>query len=207
MIKNIIFDMGQVLIYFDPDIFIERVGVDDPADKALLKREIYKSVEWARMDRGSLTEEEALQLMCGRLPERLHAAARKLTAEWDRPMLPVQGMAKLVKELKENGYGIYLLSNASLRQKCYWEDIPGSEYFDGRVVSAEEKLVKPQPEIYRLICERYGLLPGECVFIDDSTLNAEGAYCCGITPIVFHDDVSELREKLAELGVNIDPEA
>ena len=195
--------MGQVLLKFDPDVFIERVGIDDPEDVKLIKRVVYKSVEWARMDRGSLSEEQACEIICGKLPERLHKAVRSLTAEWHRPMMPVEGMAELVKELKAAGYGIYLLSNAALGQKDYWHDIPGSEYFDGRVVSAEEGLVKPQPEIYRLICERYGLVPSECVFIDDAIQNAEGAYFCGINPIVFHMDVAELRQELNNLGVKV----
>ena len=203
MIKNVIFDMGQVLVKFDPQYFIERAGITDPEDIKTIDREVYKSLDWARMDRGSLTEAEGLRNMCARLPERLHEAARKLTLEWERPILPIDGMAGIIKELHENGYKIYLLSNASYRQIEYWHKIPGSEYFDGRVVSADEKLVKPQPEIYKLICDRYNLVPGECVFIDDSQLNCEGAYYSGLETIVFHLDAAELRQKLADLGVNI----
>ncbi len=201
MIKNIIFDMGQVLIKFDGEYFISRVGIKDAGDKKLLMREVYKSVEWAMMDRGSISDAEAAELMCRRLPERLHEAVRKLTLEWDRPIMPVEGMADLIKELKESGYGIYLLSNASLKQKEYWRSIPGSEYFDGRVVSAEEKLVKPQPEIYRLICERYDLTPEESVFIDDAPANCEAACLCGLNAVVFHGDQQELRDKLRALGI------
>jgi len=201
MIKNIIFDMGRVLIQFDQDYFIEKIGITDPEDKVLLKRAVFYSLEWARMDRGSLTDEEACQIMCSKLPERLHEAVELLTCKWDRPILPIEGMAELVKELKEKGYKIYLLSNASIRQRKYWDQVPGSEYFDGTVISAEEKLVKPQPEIYKLICDRFNLVPSECVFIDDAINNCEGAFLCGINPIVFHGDVTETREKLAELGV------
>lgn len=203
MIKNIIFDMGNVLARFDPEMFLDRVGVTDAADRALLMREVYRSLEWARMDRGSLTDEEAAELMCGRLPERLHETVRSLTCRWDRPILPVPGMKELAAELKEKGYGVFLLSNASLRQHEYWGRIPGSEYFDGTVVSADVGLVKPQPEIFALACERFSLVPGECVFIDDSTLNAEGAFYYGMNAVVFHDDVAELREKLSALGVDV----
>ena len=65
------------------------------------------------------------------------------------------------------------------------------------------KLVKPQPEIYRLLCERFSLEPDECVFIDDATGNAEGAFLCGMHPIVFHGDAGELRRKLREEGVPV----
>ncbi len=102
MIRNIVFDMGNVLLYFDRDYFIARLGIEG-ADKGLLKREVFLSLEWARMDRGSMTDEEAAQSICQRLPERLHDAAWKLVQMWDRPILPVPGMYELVKELKGKG--------------------------------------------------------------------------------------------------------
>ena len=202
MIRNIVFDMGQVLLRFLPDLFIERLGVEGE-DKKLLNREVFRSLEWARMDRGSLTDEEAAEIICRRVPERLHDAVHKLVAMWDRPILAVEGTEELIAELKEKGYGIYLLSNASYRQHDYWPKLPASRYFDGTLVSADVKLVKPQPEIYRLLCETFSLVPDECVFIDDAINNAEGAFLCGMHPIVFHDDVPELRARLRELGVPV----
>ena len=200
MYKHIIFDMGNVLLRFDPDLFIERAGVSG-ADKTLLKREVYQSLEWARMDRGSLTEQEAGDLICARLPERLHDAVRKLVAFYDRPILGFDGMYDLISELKGKGYGIYLLSNASLCQHDYWPRLPESKLFDGTLISADVKLVKPQPEIYLLLLQRFGLRAHECLFIDDSIINIEGAYYCGIDGVVFHGDVPELREKLMRKGV------
>lgn len=181
MIKNIVFDMGKVLIRFEPELFMEHVGVAEE-DRELLLREVYQSLEWARMDRGSLTDSEAAEIMCRRLPQRLHTQVHRLVDQWDRPILPVEGMAELVKELKDAGYRIYLLSNASLRQHVYWPRIPGSEYFDGTLVSADEKLVKPQFEIYRRLFEKFSLQPEQCLFIDDSPMNIEASFCCGIFP-------------------------
>ena len=203
MIKNIIFDMGNVLIYFDRNKFMDAVGITDPEERRYIANEVYLSLEWSRMDRGSLTDAEAAEIMCSRMPEKYHDAVNRLVKEWDRPILPIPGMAELVRQLKEKRYGIYLLSNASYHQHDYWPEIPGSEYFDGTLVSADVKLVKPQPEIYRLLCEKFSLIPGECVFIDDSTPNAEGAFYCGMRAIVFHNDVDELRGKLRLLGVEI----
>lgn len=202
MIRNIIFDMGNVLIRFEPDVFLERAGVTG-ADKTLLLREVFRSLEWARMDRGSLTDGEAAELICARVPERLRDAVWKLVTFWDRPILEVDGMRALIEELKSLNYGIYLLSNASLRQHEYWPRIPASRYFDGTLISADVKLVKPQPEIYRALCERFALKPEECFFIDDAIINIEGAYCCGIAGAVFHDDVRELRRALNAAGVPV----
>lgn len=202
MIKNIVFDMGQVLIRFDTDVFMDRIGVA-PEDKPLLRREVFQSVEWSRMDRGSLTDEEAAAIIRARVPERLGEAVDKLVAMWDRPILEIPGMYELVEELKTNGYKIYLLSNASLRQHEYWPRIPCSRFFDGTLISSDVKLVKPQPEIFLLLCMKFGLRAEECFFVDDATLNCEAAHLVGMTPAVFHGDADEIRRKLIAAGVNV----
>lgn len=202
MVKNIVFDMGNVLLRFDRDYFLDAAGVEGE-DRKILMNNVYLSVEWARMDRGSMTEVEAAASMCCHIPERLHEKAHLLVDRWDRPILPVEGMASLVRELKAAGFGIYLLSNASYRQHEYCPRIPGSEYFDGTLISADVKYVKPEPEIYRLLYKKYGLIPEECVFIDDSAANIEGAERTGMPGIVFHGDAAELREKLRGFGVKL----
>lgn len=201
MIKNIIFDMGNVLIKFDKKCFLEAVNVS-PEDNALLEREVYVSVEWAMMDRGTLTEKEAAERMCARLPERLHEKVHQLVDEWDRPILPMSGMAELAGELKAKGYRLFLLSNASYRQHEYWSEIPGSEYFEDTLISADVKLVKPQPEIYLMALHKFNAKPEESVFIDDATNNVEGAVYCGMEGIVFHGDTDELKKKLNAIGVD-----
>ena len=202
MIKKILFDMGQVLIRFDQKYFIKRLGIED-ADLDLLLREVYRSVEWVQMDRGTLREEDAFRSISKRLPERLHDAAWKLICMWDRPILEVAGMYELVEELKGLGYGIYLLSNASVRQHDYWPRIPASRFFDGKLISADVHVIKPQPEIYRLCLEKFGLQAEECFFIDDAPANIEGALCCGIAGAVFHGDAKLLRSQLRTAGIPV----
>ena len=202
MIRNIVFDMGQVLLRFEPLLFMERLGVQGE-DRELLHREVFKSLEWARMDRGSLTDAEAAEIICRRVPGRLHEAVEKLVSFWDRPILEIEGSFALVEELKALGYKIFLLSNASLRQHDYWPRVPASRFFDGTLISADVKLVKPQPEIYRLLFERFSLKPEECFFIDDAIGNVEGAFYCGMPGAVFHGDYREIRQKLREAGVPV----
>lgn len=202
MIKNILFDMGQVLIRFDQAFFINRLGIDGD-DRDLLMREVFRSVEWVRMDRGTLREEEAFESIAPRLPHHLHDAARKLLCMWDRPILEIEGMYELVAELKEKGYGIYLLSNASVRQHDYWPRVPASRFFDGTLISADVKVIKPQPEIYRLCLEKFGLKAEECFFIDDSPANIEGSMNCGISGAVFHGSAALLRKDLRSAGIDV----
>lgn len=203
MIRNVLFDMGNVLIHFDRKAFLDRLEISD-AEKQLLMREVFLSVEWVQMDRGTLTEPEAERRMCARLPEKLHSAVHSLVSLWDVPMMPIAGMAELVEELKNNGYGIYLLSNASYRQHEYWPRIPGWQFFDGKIISADEKVMKPHPDYYLRALDRFGLLPGECVFIDDVPANIEGAMYCGIPGIVFHGDAQLLRGQLQAYGIALE---
>lgn len=202
MIKNILFDMGNVLIHFDRQAFLSRLDIREE-EKQLLLREVFLSVEWVQMDRGTLAEPEAEARMRKRLPEYLHRAVHALVSCWDEPMLPVEGMAELVEELKGKGYRIYLLSNASIRQHDYWHKIPGWQFFDGKIISADEKVMKPHPDYYLRAMERFCLIPGECFFIDDVPANIEGALYCGIPGTVFHKDVALLRSQLRGAGVDV----
>ena len=117
--------------------------------------------------------------------------------------MPVPGMAELVRELRALGYGIYLLSNASSALNLYFERIPGSECFDGKLVSADVKLMKPFPEIYELLYSRFGLNPEECWFVDDNAANIEIARMTGMNGSVFYDDVARLRRELQAQGIPV----
>lgn len=204
MIRNLVFDMGNVLIHYIPQVFMDRLGV--PAeDQPLLAREVFGSVEWIRMDRGTLGQEEAVAAMEARLPRRLWEYARRLVLGWwlDGPLMPVEGMAVLLEELKGLGYGLYLLSNATVRQPEYFPGIPGSQFFDGAVISAHWKVLKPEREIYEILFREYGLEPSECFFVDDLNINVEGALCAGMDGYIFDGDVGRLRQALCRAGVPV----
>ena len=203
MIKNILIDMGNVLVCWDPGLFIKRLGLPE-ADSRLLMNEVFRSVEWIQLDRGILDDEGALSKMYQRIPERLHDAVRQLVTSWEEPLIPMQETDQLVKELSENGYGLYLLSNASLRHGSYWPKFPVAQYFgDHLMISSTWKLLKPEAAFYEKALSLFGLLPEECVFIDDNPSNVEGAIYLGIHGIVYNQDTRELRSKLRELGVRI----
>ncbi len=201
MIRTIVFDMGGVLLSFDHAQLIRDAGVTDPADAALVDDEVLCSLEWVRLDRGSMDREEGLHAMCARLPERLRSAGEHLVTSWFRPLRPIPGMADLVRELKALGYPLYLLSNAGTNQKDYWPLIPGSECFDGTLISADVGLLKPEAEIYRLLYGTFSLRPEDCFFIDDSPGNIEGAFETGMPGFVFRGDVRKLRAALIARGV------
>lgn len=201
MIRNIVFDMGQVLIRWEPERLVSHLEL--PAeDKALLKTKVFGSIQWAQLDRGIISEEDAAAQVCKTLPPHLHEAVNTLIMDWwKRPLVPMPGMEQLIRELKEKGYGIYLLSNASLRLRSYFGRIPGSDCFEGLLVSAEEKLLKPEHEIFETLYDRFSLKPEECFFADDNPYNVEAAIRTGMAGFVFRGDARELREDLTQRGI------
>ena len=203
MIKNIVFDMGQVLIRWTPQLMASYLELPD-GDAAMVEKELFRNVEWVQLDHGVISEEDAIASVCKRLPEHLHEGVERLvTGWWKWPLVPVDGMAELVRELKSMGYGIYLLSNASSHLHEYFHRIPGSECFEGKVVSADLKLLKPQAEIFHTLYQKFDLNPAECMFIDDAPANAEGAIMTGMQSIVFHGDVSRLRQELRAMEIMV----
>lgn len=203
MIRNIVFDMGKVLVVFDPDRYITRF-VPDPADYELIRRELFRSVEWARLDRGVMTSKEVAASVSARLPERLHGPVARIMAEWHQDIPPMEGMYELVKELKEAGCPLYLLSNTSEEFHEFRKQVPALGLFDRVFISADWHLLKPDPAIYRVFLAHFGLRPEECVFIDDATLNVEAAMNAGMDGIVFHGDPADLRRKLHGMGIEVE---
>lgn len=203
MIRNIVFDMGRVVIRFDPELFIDREGITDPDDRRLILDELFNSVEWAQMDRGILEEKTAEPFVLERFPERLHHVVRNLLYRWAIPGDETDGMHQLVKDLKDAGYALYLLSNASTAQHRYWPLYPVSQYFDGKLISCDVKVVKPMREIYQIFTDRFLLDPEECLFVDDSAANVAAAITCGWNGIVFHQDAGQLRLKMRSMGIRI----
>lgn len=199
MINTIVFDMGGVLLDFRAELFAQRLGLGGD-DCALLQQHLLRTTDWVRLDRGTTTEAAAYAHACARLPARLHPAVDYILNHWDQPIVPIPGTAEVVRELKEKGYRLYLLSNASLRQHDYWPRVPGQEYFDGKLISADVHLLKPERAIYEELFRRFGLVPEECLFVDDFPPNIEASENAGMPGIVFHDAV-QLREEFAARGI------
>lgn len=195
MISTIIFDMGGVLMDFDADRFLSKYPELMPADREILFEQVFTGGGWRHLDHGAYSDEEYVEIVCRRMPKRLHYYVEELIMRWDDPIVPIEGTADIVRELKAGGYKIYLLSNAGPRQKDYFKRVPGNECFDASVVSAYEKIWKPMPEIYQLLLDRYDLRPEECIFIDDIKENVDAAADLGIDAIQF-TNAEDLRAEL-----------
>lgn len=201
MIKNIVFDMGNVLVKYCDD-GVARHYIEDLLDRERVRTAVFLSPEWVLLDMGVISDEQALKQICGRLPQRLHEAAALCMRDWDRyNMWGVSQMDPLIRELKAKGYGIYVCSNAAIRLREIYRDLfPAVDCIDGVLFSAEVKCIKPQKEMYQHFFRRFDLKPEECFFIDDLPGNIEGGRACGMDGYCFADgDIEKLRRVLAAL--------
>ncbi|MBL1229167.1 HAD family phosphatase [Enterococcus sp. BWB1-3] len=203
MIKNIVFDVGNVLVHYAPAKFIKRF-TDVPEYQELLLHEIFLSVEWIKYDRGTISKEELGRTICSRVKESLHDTVLEIIDCWHEEIKPNEAMKPLVKQLKDQGYKLYILSNAPHAFHEFKHRIPALDLFDSAFVSAEWKLLKPQIEIFQAFCSHFQLVPSECLFIDDLAINVEGAINAGMDGCIFKGNIQELVLKLENAGVKLD---
>lgn len=169
--------MGNVLLAYTPQDYMKTITQDETIAAAVLK-ELFHSHEWVELDAGAITEEDAVKQVSARIPEYA-SYVQKAMDNWHSDLTPMAGMPEIIKKLKEKGYKIYLLSNTSLRFFRYRDKVEMFHSFDGFLISAEEKLLKPDLAIFNRFCSKFGLNSAECVFIDDLQANVDGAIKAG----------------------------
>lgn len=194
MIRNIIFDLGNVLLDFNPYSYLEKLDYRGKI-KERLKTEIFETEEWLMLDRGTITQEEAVGKWQHRNSD-LKDEIADVMAEWEKMLALKEDTAKILKSLAAKDYNLYILSN--FQQKAF-EYISSKydflNYFDGRVISADIGLIKPETEIYDYLLDKFNLKAGETLFIDDSKENIESALKKGLRVIHF-TDADSLEEEL-----------
>ena len=199
MIKNVVFDFGQVLVHFIPADMVGKY-VTDPADSALLQEVVFDRLYWDKLDAGTITDEEVLTAVQARLPERLWSVARKIYVNWIYNIPEIEGMRLVIQEVKEvYGKQVFLLSNISTYFASHAHEIPILDEIENRVFSAVCGKVKPNADIYLYLCEKFSIAPQETLFIDDSEKNIVGASAVGINGYLFDGNVEKLRSFLHEL--------
>ena len=200
MIRNVIFDFGQVLVHFNPAYMVSQY-VRDEADAALLTEVVFDRLYWDALDAGTITDEDALDAVCKRLPMRLHEVAKDIHWHWIEMLPEIDGMDTLVGDLKAAGVPLYLLSNISRYFAENSHTIPILRHFDACVFSAVCGMVKPSREIFDHICRTYECDPAETLFIDDNEANVQSAIAFGLQGYRFDGDAAALRQFLKCEGV------
>ena len=200
MIKNIIFDIGNVLCAFRWKEYFREFGYPEEILERLAKATALND-DWNEFDRGVLTREEILKLFIENDPG-IEKEIRETLTNIKNLLAGYDYAIPWIQELKAKGYGCYYLSNFSLPA---WEDcqhvLGFILYMDGGILSYRDKVIKPGREIYELLLKRYGLKAEECVFLDDTARNITGAENVGIHGILFKNKEQAIEE-LRGLGVD-----
>ena len=200
MYKNILFDMGNVIMDFSPD-YILSMYTKDVKLINVLKYKILYTVAWARSDKGELTEEGIYDETIKGLDEKYHSIAKEVIYGWYNYKTESKEIYELMKELKNKGYRLFLCSNAAESFHKYEDKIEAFKLLEAKVVSADIRQVKPDKEFFEYLLNTYRLKPEECFFIDDLAVNVKGAYECGIDGYQYNGNAGLLRKFMERVGI------
>lgn len=193
MYKNIIFDLGGVVVDFDPRNFLLNRFYDETVESKVFDA-TFGSTEWRQLDAGEIDRPTADAAML----EKARATGcafevQSILDDWTRMLKTRRRTVEVMRRLKKMGFSIYYLSNIpqdvleEMRQREFWP------LFDGGVASCEAGTNKPDPRIYQILLTRYSLEPAETIFVDDNKLNTTAAFDLGITGIHYKGGAAFLR--------------
>jgi epoxide hydrolase-like predicted phosphatase len=197
LIRNVIFDLGGVVLDWNPDQILTRFQ-QDPDLRRDLRQALFAHADWQLFDRGGLTETEVID----RIEARMGRPRTELVAILDavhESLAEKPDTVKLIRALHQRGIPLYCLSNmpasiyARLRIRHGFWDV-----FRGIVISGEVRMIKPEPEVFAHLLQRFDLRAQESVFVDDLSVNIEAARRVGLHTILFRD-AAQCQQELGEL--------
>ena len=170
MIKNIIFDLGNIIINYNQDKIINNFTIDEE-EKIFIKEKIYRSPEWKLLDLGQITNNDAIEKIQKRNDIKYNKLINIFLHEWYKTQPINEDIVEIAKKLKERNYNIYVLSNMAKETYEYFKNIDFFKVCNGIVISSHENVKKPDERIFNTLLTRYKLNPKECLFIDDDDTN------------------------------------
>lgn len=183
-IKNVVFDVGEVLVEFRYMNYMRDLGFDEEV-VVFLAENMVLSEFWHELDLGIRTNSEGKRVFTEKYPQY----ASEIDKFWDHLEDIVREYdyaPGLIREIKQMGYKVYILSNYPIEiAEMHWPKFRFLPLTDGHIISAYEKLTKPDAAIYRLLESRFGLDLTECLFIDDRQINIDGAASLGMETLLF----------------------
>ena len=199
MIKNVIFDVGRVLVDWNPVPVYRMLGFDEETERVVADATV-RSTAWDEYDRSAVSDEELLAGFISNAP----TYEREIRLLWDHIGMTVHKhpyTSEWVRNLKAGGYHVYILSNYSRWTYLHTRDeLSFVQDTDGALFSFEVGQIKPEPEIYQTLFSRFHLNPKECIFIDDREENITAGEAFGMPGIVFTSYEQAVTE-LARHGV------
>lgn len=196
-IDTVIFDLGNVLVSWDPARLYRQIFADK-GERGFFLQQVC-SMEWHMAQDGGRSPQEGTETLVKQYPH-YEEPIRAFYTRWKEMFDgPIEGSVQVLRELKEKGYPVYALSNWN--HELYEQtvaDFPFLDWFDGKIISSEEGMKKPDENIYQLLFERYRINPKTAVFIDDNKANIETARRLGLHGILFTTPEA-LRQELQTL--------
>ena len=205
MIKNIIFDLGNVIINYNQNKIINNFTQKEKEIKYIYD-EIFHAPEWTLMDLGDITNDEAIEIINKRNQFKYETLTQDFLHEWYKKQPINRDIVEIAKILKNNGYDLFVLSNMANQTYEYFKN---DEFFGlctGIVISAQEHIKKPDEKVCRLLLDRYNLNAEECLFIDDddSGKNYETANRIGIKGRrIIPNKAEDVKKLLIEFNIKI----
>lgn len=191
--KTVIFDIGYVLVDYDWNRYLHTIFSDEQTID-VVRDALYNHGVWNELDRGVWTEKQLRDAFIAPAP----AYEKEILEAYDRAgeaLSPRPYASHWIQSLKDRGFQVLYLSNWSDHMFARSGDLLSFlPLFDGGIFSCKVHLIKPDPAIYRLLCETYRLDPADCVFIDDTAKNVEAARAFGIPTVHFKDYESACQE-------------
>lgn len=200
MIRNIILDIGRVLVAWEPEEAMQKLGMSEE-DIREVSDVLFSQGAWNEVDRGVMTDEELLRFFIEKAPKQ----EENIKLFWENVGTAIRQFEyslPWIRALKKSGYHVYILSNygSHTYEATKENGLSFLSEIEGIQFSYQVKMIKPDLEIYQDLLQRFSLIPEECIFIDDLVANIEGAKKAGINGIVFKG-FEETREALKEYGV------
>ena len=200
-IKNVVFDVGNVLIDFCYKDLMRELGFSEDTVEFLSKNMVETDF-WNELDRGVKFNRDGVLKFTNEYPEYKD----EIILFWDNVDKIVKEYdysEKLFIDLKNAGYGVYVLSNYPVETyHMHWPTFKFLPHADGYIVSGLEKVIKPEEEIFRLLESRFGIKLEESLFVDDRKVNTDAAESYGMSAVLF-TGYNELLESFKSYGINI----
>ena len=197
MLKNIVFDLGNVLVKFDSNELIYSFFNERQEEV----KSFYFDSLWDEYDQGLYSVEEMIEKGVKQFPE-LELSIKKLMYHWTEFVIPLKDNVAYIKDLKRFGYKVYILSNIPEDDTKYLRSCGVFDNIDGGVFSYEYKKIKPDPEIFHILLKKYNLLASECLFLDDRKDNVVTASNLGFETIEVNNSskvIDLIKEKISEV--------
>lgn len=205
MVKNIIFDLGNVIINYDQQAIINKFAKNDEEKEYLMECN-FKAPEWKKIDLGEINNDEAIEIINQRHNYKYAELTTNFWHNWYKMQNINEDIVSIAKKLKHKGYNIYVLSNMANATYNFFKNHDFFKLCNGIIISAQEHLKKPDERIFKILLDRYNLIAEECLFIDDDDTNKsyETANKLGILGRrILPNDYIDIMRELEEYNVNV----